>query len=160
MLSRLNVNDHRYVPSLNQLRKQARFLRDRCNVQLGHAYEMVAYFYRFSSWGDLINHTTSDAAIGDQQIVVHMREELQTYRNRLPASDLQRLSQLAALKGTLTEAVVNDRIKTLNDLDIVQIYNCLYDEEYWGEPVPVSWYEALDETDSIGGASQNSKSSY
>lgn len=147
MLPHLDVNDHRYVPSLDQLRKQARFLRDHCNVQLNHAYEMVAYFYRFSSWGDLLNHTTSDIAIGDQQIVAHMREELQTYRNRLPASDLQRLSQLAALKGTLTETVVNDRIKTLNDLDIVQIYNCLYNEEYWGEPAPVYWYEVLDETD-------------
>jgi len=147
MLPHLDVNDHRYVPSLDQLRKQARFLRDHCNIQLNHAYEMVAYFYRFSSWGDLLNHTTSDIAIGDQQIVAHMREELQTYRNRLPASDLQRLSQLAALKGTLTEAVVNDRIKTLNDLDIVQIYNCLYNEEYWGEPAPVSLYEVLDETD-------------
>ncbi|EEJ6528145.1 hypothetical protein Z644_002537 [Salmonella enterica] len=147
MLSRINVNNHRYVPSLDQLRKQARFLRDHCNVQLNHAYEMVAYFYRFSSWGDLLNHTTSDIAIEDQQIVAHMREELQTYRNRLAASDLQRLSQLAALKGTLTEAVVNDRIMTLNALDIVQIYNCLYNEEYWGEPAPVSWYEVLDETD-------------
>lgn len=147
MLPYLDVNDHRYVPSLDQLRKQARFLRDHCNVQLNHAYEMVAYFYRFSSWGDLLNHTTSDIATVDQQIVAQMREKLQTYRNRLPASDLQRLSQLAALKGTLTEAVVNDRIKTLNDLDIVQIYNCLYNEEYWGELVPVSWYEVLDETD-------------
>mgnify|MGYP001032117070 FL=1 len=147
MLPHLHVNGHRYVPSLAQLRKQARFLRDHCNVQLNHAYEMVAYFYRFSSWGDLLNHTTSDIAIEDQQIVARMRDELQTYRNRLPVSDLQRLSQLAALKGTLTEAVVNDRIKTLNDLDIVQIYNCLYDEEYWGEPAPVSWYEVLDETD-------------
>lgn len=115
MLPHLNVNGHRYIPSLDQLRKQARFLRDHCNVQLNHAYEMVAYFYRFSSWGDLLNHITSDKAIEEQQIVARMREELQTYRNRLPASDRQRLSQLAALKGTLTEAVVNDRIKTLND---------------------------------------------
>ncbi|SGC98259.1 Uncharacterised protein [Mycobacterium tuberculosis] len=147
MLPHLNVNDHRYVPSLDQLRKQARFLRDHCNVQLNHAYEMVAYLYRFSSWGELLNHTTSDIAIKDLQIVAHMREELQTYRNCLPQSDLKRLSQLAALKGTITEAVVSDRIKTLNDLDIVQIYNCLYNEEYWGEPAPVSWYEVLDETD-------------
>ncbi|EBZ0491424.1 hypothetical protein D6445_11680 [Salmonella enterica subsp. enterica serovar Infantis] len=147
MLPHLYVNDQRYVPSLVQLRKQARFLRDRCNVQLNHAYEMVAYFYRFSSWGDLLNHTTSDIAIKNQQIVAHMREELQTYRNNLPTPDLQRLSQLAALQGTLTEAVVNNRIKTLNDLDIVQIYNCLYNEEYWGEPAPISLYEVLDETD-------------
>ena len=54
MLPHLNVNGHRYIPSLDQLRKQARFLRDHCNVQLNHAYEMVAYFYRFSSWGDLL----------------------------------------------------------------------------------------------------------
>lgn len=147
MLPRLSVNDHRYVPSLDQLRKQARFLRDRCNVQLNHGYEMVAYFYRFSSWGDLLNHTTSNIAIENHRIVSQMREVLQTYRNSLPASDLQRLSQLAALQGTLTEAVENDRIKTLNDLDIVQIYNCLYDKEYWGGPVPVSWYDALNETD-------------
>jgi len=147
MLPRLNFNDHRYVPALDQLRKQARFLRDRCNIQLNHAYEMVAYFYRFSSWGDLLNHTTSNIAIENQRIVAQMREVLQTNRNNLPASDLQRLSQFAALQGTLTEAIVNDRIKTLNDLDIVQIFNCLYNEDYWGEPVPVSWYEALDETD-------------
>ncbi|CNI87859.1 hypothetical protein [Yersinia intermedia] len=147
MLPRLNVNDHSYVPSFDQLRKQARFLRDRCNIKLNHAYEMVAYFYKFSSWGDLLNHTTSDIAIENQRIVAQMREVLQIYRNSLPASDLQRLSQLAALQGTLTEVVVNDRIKTLNDLDIVQIYNCLYNEEYWGKPGPVSLYEVLDETD-------------
>ncbi|SWG11246.1 Uncharacterised protein [Klebsiella pneumoniae] len=51
MLPHLNVNGHRYIPSLDQLRKQARFLRDHCNVQLNHAYEMVAYFYRFSREG-------------------------------------------------------------------------------------------------------------
>ncbi|WP_432371930.1 hypothetical protein ACRPHP_13330 [Pantoea allii] len=147
MLPHLDVNDHHYIPSLDQLRKQARFLRHHCNVQLNHAYEMVAYFYGFSSWGDLLNHTTSDIDVGDQQIVANMREVLQTYRNHLPASDLQRLSHLAALKGTLTEAVVNDRIKTLNDLDIVQIYNCMHNEKYWGEPAPVSWYEVLDKTD-------------
>lgn len=147
MLPGVNINGHRYVPSLDQLRKQARFLRDRCNVQLNHAYEMVAYFYRFSSWGDLLNHTTNDIAIENQQIVAHMREALQTHRYNLPASDLERLSQLVALQGTLTEAVVNDRIKTLNDLDIVQLYNCLYNEEFWGEPVPVSWPEVLYETD-------------
>ncbi|MEQ9892425.1 hypothetical protein [Pectobacterium aroidearum] len=147
MLPRLSVNDNRYVPSLDQLRKQARFLRDHCNVQLNHAYEMVAYFYRFSGWGDLVNHTNRDIAIENQRIVAQMREVLQTYRNNLPASDLQRLCQLAALQGTLTEAVENDRIKTLNDLDIVQFYNCLHDKEYWGEPVPICWYEALDKTD-------------
>ena len=147
MLPHLNVNGHRYIPSLDQLRKQARFLRDHCNVQLNHAYEMVAYFYRFSSWGDLLNHITSDKAIEEQQIVARMREELQTYRNRLPASDRHLLSQFAAIMGPLTAAVVMDRINTLNDLDIVQIYNCLYNEEYWGEPTPVSWYEVLDETD-------------
>lgn len=97
MLPRLNVNDHSYVPSFDQLRKQARFLRDRCNIKLNHAYEMVAYFYKFSSWGDLLNHTTSDIAIENQRIVAQMREVLQIYRNSLPASDLQRLSQLAAL---------------------------------------------------------------
>lgn len=147
MLPHLDVNERRYTPSPDQLRKQARFLRVHCGVQLNHAYEMVAYFYRFSSWGELLNHTISDIAIGDQQIVAHMREKLQKYRNSLPASDLMRLSQLAARLGTLTEAVVNDRIKTLNDLDIVQIYNCLYNEEYWEEPAPVPWYEVLDETD-------------
>ncbi|SQX94904.1 Uncharacterised protein [Escherichia coli] len=44
MLPHLDVNDHRYVPSLDQLRKQARFLRDHCNVQLNHAHEMCRVF--------------------------------------------------------------------------------------------------------------------
>ncbi|CDG18574.1 hypothetical protein [Xenorhabdus doucetiae] len=146
MLPRLSVNNHRYVPPVDQLRKQARFLRDHCNVQLNHAYEMVAYFYRFSNWGDLINYTNSNIAIENQRNVAQMREVLQTYRKSLPAADLLRVTQLTAQSGTLTEAVENDRIKALNDLDIVQFYNCLHDKEYWSEPT-VSWYDVLDETD-------------
>lgn len=147
MLPSFNVNVHRYVPSPDQLRKQARFLRDHCNIQLNHAYEMVAYFYQFPSWSDLLTHTTSNTAIDNQRIVAQMRKSLQTYRNSLPASDLQQLSQLAAQQGTLTEAVVSNRIKTLNDLDIIQLHNFLYNDEYWGESVPVSWFKVLDKTD-------------
>ncbi|MFP1835529.1 hypothetical protein ACLEDU_07110 [Lonsdalea quercina] len=147
MLPRLSVNDHRYVPSIVQLRKQARFLRDHCDIQLNYAYEMVAYFYRFSNWGDLINYIDSNIAIGNQRDVAQMRVVLQTYRSNLSANDLLQITQLKALPGTLTEAVENDRINVLNDLDILQFYNCLHDKEYWCEPVTVSWYKVLDETD-------------
>ncbi|KHS86337.1 hypothetical protein [Pectobacterium carotovorum] len=147
MLPRLSVNDHRYVPSIVQLRKQARFLRDHCDIQLNYAYEMVAYFYRFTNWGDLINYTDSNIAIENQRDVAQMRAVLQTYRSNLSAADLLQITQLKALPGTLTEAVENDRINVLNDLDILQFHNCLHDKDYWCEPVPVSWYKVLDETD-------------
>ncbi|EKN5129365.1 TPA: hypothetical protein U5D73_002445 [Yersinia enterocolitica] len=147
MLPRLSVNDHRYVPSIVQLRKQARFLRDHCDIQLNYAYEMVAYFYRFTNWGDLINYTDSNIAIKNQRDVAQMRAVLQTYRSNLSATDLLQITQLKALPGTLTEAVENDRINVLNDLDILQFHNFLHDKEYWCEPVPVSWYKVLDETD-------------
>ncbi|GKX55315.1 hypothetical protein SOASR030_14270 [Leminorella grimontii] len=147
MLPHLSVNDTRYVPPVDQLRQQARFLRDHCNVKLSHAYEMVAYFYRLSSWVDLIGYANSNTVMENQRSVAKMREELQIYRNSLSCTDLLRVAQLEASQGTLTEAVEKDRIKTLNDLDIVQFYNSLYNQEYWSEPVPVSLYDVLDATD-------------
>lgn len=147
MLPHLCINDSRYVPPVDQLRKQARFLRDHCYVKLNHAYEMVAYFYRFSNWADLNNYINSNTAIENHRNVTKMREVLQTYRSSMPVADLLQISHLTAQPGTLTEAVENDRLKALNDLDIVQFYNCMHDLEYWCEPVPVSWYKVLDDID-------------
>lgn len=147
MLPRLSVNGTCYVPPVDQLCQQARFLRDHCDVKLNHAYEMVAYFYRFSHWIELINYTNNNTAMENQRSVAKMREELRSYRDGLSANDLLRVAQLKALPGTLTEAIEKDRIKALNDLDIVQFYNCLHDQEYWYTPTTVSLYDVLDETD-------------
>lgn len=56
MLSELAFNDD-FIdlppPAKEQLRKHARFLRNHCGVPLGHAQEMVAWFFHFKNWGDL-----------------------------------------------------------------------------------------------------------
>ncbi|MBC8952492.1 hypothetical protein [Xenorhabdus sp. PB62.4] len=146
MLSRLKIDNatSHHLSSVEQLRQQARFLRNHCRVSLGHAQEMVAYFFRCSSWGELINRRATEQ---EQLRLNEMREVLQAYRDKISSEEYLQLAELEAIPGTITEAIENNRIAKMNDLDVVQLYNLLFDAEYWGQPSPVSWFDVLDKSD-------------
>lgn len=146
MLSELAFNDDVIdlpPPAKEQLRKHARFLRNHCNVPLGHAQEMVAWFYHFNKWSDLIARQTQITDKVAEDKLAEMKQSLQLHRDNISSSELAELSALNAVAGTLTEAVVSNRISQLNQHDLVLLYRYLYDEEYWGISVPVSWGQAL-----------------
>ncbi|WP_279205494.1 hypothetical protein [Obesumbacterium proteus] len=136
-----------FIPSNDQLRKHARFLRNHCEVPLGHAQEMVAYFYHFSSWSDMISRSSMHFDKSVSARLAEMREYLQRYRDKITDDELSIIVGLNAMSGTLTEAIEKDRITQLNDLDVFNLYNCLSDTEYWGSPELVSWDELLYEKD-------------
>ncbi|MEG1092613.1 hypothetical protein HV183_02930 [Citrobacter freundii] len=150
MLSELAFNDD-FIdlppPAKEQLRKHARFLRNHCGVPLGHAQEMVAWFFHFKNWGDLAARQIQKTDEAARIKLAEIQESLQLHRNNIPHTELAELSALNALVGTLTEAVVSNRISQLNQHDIVLLHRYLYDHEYWGVSVPVSWCNALQRAD-------------
>jgi hypothetical protein len=150
MLSELAFNDDVIdlpPPEKEQLRKHARFLRNHCNVPLGHAQEMVAWFYHFKSWSDLTARHSQTTDIIAENKIAEVRESLQLHRNNISVAELAELSALNAMPGTLTEAVVSNRIAQLNQHDLILLYRYIYDEEYWGTAVPVSWSKGLRRAD-------------
>lgn len=149
MLPHIIIDDNsvQLIPAEEQLRKQARFLRNHCSIPLGHAQEMVAYLYHFPNWSKLISRpsTETDKEISLQ--LVKMRNTLQQLRNNITKNELSMITKWNALPGTLTEAIENNKISQLNDLDTFRLYNCLHDDVYWGEPTPVSWLQTLKKID-------------
>lgn len=150
MLSEIAFNDDVIAlppPAKDQLRKHARFLRNHCGVPLGHAYEMVAWFYHYQSWSELLARQCQTTDKSAEDNLAKMRESLQLHRNNIPSVELAKLTSMNATVGTLTEAVVNNRIAQINQHDLVLLHRYLYDQEYWGTSVPVSWEQALKRAD-------------
>lgn len=130
-------------PSKDSLKRHANFLKNHCNVPLGHALQMVAYFHDFSKWDELISRPPEPQDKLALILMEKVRKNVQAHRDAMPKRELLKLTKLNASIGTLTRAVEDDSILKLNDYDIIQLHNHLNEEVAQGQIVSYSFSEAL-----------------
>lgn len=150
MLSKLIINGETAVlppPSKDTLNKHASFLKNHCGIPRGHALQMVAYFHHFSNWTELTSRSPDPQDKLALEFIKNIRDSVQSYRNMMPSDELLKIISLKASVGTITRAVVDNRLMQLNDYDIIQLYNHLFEEIDEGQFISIPWSEALYSSD-------------
>lgn len=130
MLNELSINGKFAIlppPTKDVLNRHANFLKNHCNVPLGHALQMVAYFHHYSNWTELNTRRSESQDQMALNLMSEIRQSVQAHRNKIPEKDLSRLEKLNASIGTLTRATVDNSLMQLNDYDIIQLHNHLYE---------------------------------
>ncbi|MGH1595016.1 hypothetical protein [Yersinia proxima] len=149
MLSDLIINGEVAIlppPSKDVLCKHVSFLKNHCNIPRGHALEIVAYFHHFSSWTELNSRYPEAQDKLALDLMKNIRESVQAYRDMMPLDELLQITDLKASVGTLTRAVEDNSLMQLNDYDIIQLHNHLYeeidDEQFVAIPISRALYSA------------------
>ncbi|CAI1767893.1 hypothetical protein [Serratia fonticola] len=130
-------------PLRETLSKHASFLRNHCDVPLGHAQQMVAYSHHFSSWAELNSRSPEAQDLLALNNMKKMRESIQAFRDKMPPDELLQIANLKASVGTLTRAVEENRIMQLNDYDIILLHNTIHEEIDDEQLIPAPLFEAL-----------------
>ncbi|MGZ0802831.1 hypothetical protein ACXNAL_16625 [Kluyvera ascorbata] len=130
MLNELSFNGKFAIlppPARDVLDRHANFLKNHCNVPLGHALQMVAYFHHYANWAELSTRSSEPQDQIALDLMSEIRQSIQAHRNKIPEKDLLQLEKLKASIGTLTRATVDNSLMQLNDYDLIQLHNHLYE---------------------------------
>lgn len=122
-------------------RDHAKFLRDSLPVSLCQAKEMISYYYKCSSWEQLIEHAPASRAFDSYEDAQVCRRQLQSAINSKWDSQKELVNKLPLLPNTISEIVSKMEFGRLLDDEFFQLHQAVF--EGCEEP-KYSMYEALE----------------
>lgn len=125
-------------------RDHAKFLRDSLPVSLCQAKEMISYYYKCSSWEELMDCAPTSREFDNYEDAQECKRQLQSAINSKWNSQMGLVNNLPLLPNTISEIVSKMEFGRLLDDEVFQLHHAIF--EGCEEPI-YSMYEALERAD-------------